>query len=121
MSSLDRVRGEFARHNLPLQALLGLLGYGERAARLAEGLRTEGATLASASRAPETSSSTSSPPPGTHALDLALLGLLGLRERMLAELALRDLVPASEARPHTEALASDPSADTPPPLRQLAR
>jgi hypothetical protein len=117
MSRLDLVRSEFAHHNLPLQALLGLLGYGERALVLAEIL---------VAQPPLARAGAEGPAPAQHPLDLALLGLLGLRERMLAELDARGLAPASESRVPSglgrdrEASESVPEHPS-PPLRTLAR
>lgn len=104
-SRLDHVRNEFAQHNLPLQALLGLLGHGERALQIAEALAVQ-PPLAEG------------PDPGKHPLDLALLGLLGLHERLLAELDARGLTPAQ-----TDLSAStEPAPELPSPLlRSLAR
>jgi hypothetical protein len=117
---LDFVSGEFAPHNLPLQALLGLLGFGARVEPLLAALPSGDAPHGEVAE---------------HPLDLALLGLLGLDASLRAGLRARGLAPCEGNTPATpsepsEAHAPEPSASAPssrvaphslPPLRELLR
>lgn len=104
--SLDFVAGEFSPHNLPLQAVLGLIGFGERITTMLASLPTEDGQRIE---------------PATHRLDLALLGLIALHETLLVELDRRDLAPMP-ALPERE---REPEPDHPQPetdaLRRLYR
>lgn len=95
--NLDVVVGEFSPHNLPLQAVLGLIGIGDRITTTLERLSTQELPTVE---------------PGQHHLDLALLGLLGLHEALLDQLAQHGLAPTlpepqppnSEFEPEVDAL-----------------
>lgn len=101
---LDFVSGEFAPHNLPLQALLGLLGVGARVEALLAALP---------------SSDTPMHEGAEHPLDLALLGLLGLDASLRAGLRARGLAP--DEGDDAPAPASEPSEVHAPALRELLR
>jgi hypothetical protein len=102
--NLNRVAGEFSQHNLPLQAVLGLLGFGERITAMLAELSVEDAPRVE---------------PARHRLDLALLGLLALDEVLRVEFERRGLMP-SIAQPEapSEAHAEPTQADA---LRRLLR
>ncbi len=103
---LDFVVGEFSPHNLPLQALLGLLGVGERVTL----------TLARLELQPEPAIE-----PGQHALDLALLGLLGLHDTLVGELERRGLSPSPVAAPELPVEPKPEPATETDALRRLLR
>lgn len=100
---IDFVAGEFAPHNLPLQALLGVLGFGARVEGLLAALPAGDEPRCEAA---------------THSLDLALLGLLGLDASLRAGLHARGLGP-SEVEARSEPQATEPSEA--PKLRELLR
>jgi hypothetical protein len=100
--SLGFVASEFSPHNLPLQAVLGLIGFGERIT----------ATLAALPHDDD-----SRVEPGEHQLDLALLGLLALHDTLLVELERRGLVPTPDSA-SSPAPPLEPEADA---LRRLFR
>lgn len=106
--SLNFVAGEFSPHNLPLQAVLGLIGFSERITTLVDGLPIEDASTVEAAQ---------------HHLDLALLGLLALHDTLLVELDRRGLAPLpSVPAPSTEPdPAPQPSETRPDALRRLLR
>jgi hypothetical protein len=96
--SLNFVAGEFSPHNLPLQALLGLIGFGERITATLADLPVE--------------LDQQRVEPGEHRLDLALLGLLALHDTLLVELEHRGLTPIPapaelEVDPHTTPTEAD--------------
>jgi hypothetical protein len=99
---LDFVSGEFAPHNLPLQALLGLLGVGARVEALLAALPSGDEPMREDAE---------------HPLDLALLGLLGLDASLRAGLRDRGLAPCDDA----PTPASEPSEVHAPALRELLR
>ena len=101
---LDFVSGEFAPHNLPLQALLGLLGVGARVEALLAALPRGDTPMREGAE---------------HPLDLALLGLLGLDASLRAGLRDRGLAPDEDAP--APAPASEPSEVDAPALRELLR
>ncbi len=103
---LDFVAGEFSPHNLPMQALLGLLGFGERITTMLAGLPIA-----------ETDTEIE---PGEHPLDLALLGLLGLHASSIAALERRGLTPDHASADPPELAEPEPATQT-DALRRLLR
>lgn len=102
--SLNSVVGEFSPHNLPLQAVLGLIGLGDRITSTLAGLSTD--ELAKVE-------------PGQHPLDLALLGLLGLHDALLGQLERAGLAPTlAPSTPELTAPELEPEVDA---LRRLLR
>ncbi|MFV8750948.1 hypothetical protein ACNOYE_10425 [Nannocystaceae bacterium ST9] len=102
---LDFVADEFSPHNFTLQAVLGLIGFGERITDALAGLPIDEHVRVE---------------PGEHPLDLALLGLLGLHDALLAELDRRGLSPSPSA-PEAPRVEPEPPAPEPDALRRLLR
>jgi hypothetical protein len=104
--SLNFVAGEFSPHNLPLQAVLGLIGFSERITTLVEGLPIEDAVPIE---------------PARHNLDLTLLGLLALHDTLLVELDRRGLAPLPSVPAPSTDPDPEPSPTPPDALRRLLR